>query len=61
MGGMTPRQHRFVREYLVDRNGAGAAVRAGYSRRTARQTAYELLDQLSWVRSLHGLPTASST
>ncbi|MBL0290922.1 MAG: terminase small subunit [Betaproteobacteria bacterium] len=36
------RQHRFVREYLVDRNGAGAAVRAGYSRRTARQIAHEL-------------------
>jgi phage terminase small subunit len=43
MGDMTPRQHRFVREYLVDRNGAGAAVRAGYSRRTARQIAHELL------------------
>jgi hypothetical protein len=34
---------RFVQEYLVDRNGAGAAVRAGYSPRTARQQAYELL------------------
>jgi hypothetical protein len=33
---------RFVQEYLVDRNGA-AAVRAGYSQRTARQQAYELL------------------
>ena len=34
---------RFVQEYLVDRNGAAAAVRAGYSPRTARQIAYELL------------------
>ena len=34
---------RFVQEYLVDRNGAAAAVRAGYSKRTARQQAYELL------------------
>ena len=34
---------RFVQEYLVDRNGAAAAVRAGYSKRTARQIACELL------------------
>lgn len=40
---MTPRQERFVREYLIDRNGAAAAVRAGYSPHTARQIAYELL------------------
>lgn len=40
---MRPRQSRFVDEYLTDRNGAAAAVRAGYSRRTARQIAHELL------------------
>jgi hypothetical protein len=40
---MKPLHLRFVQEYLVDRNGAGAAVRAGYSPRTARQQAYELL------------------
>jgi hypothetical protein len=34
---------RFVQEYLVDRNGAAAAVRAGYSSKTARQIAHELL------------------
>jgi phage terminase small subunit len=40
---MNPRRTRFVQEYLVDRNGAGAAVRAGYSPRTARQIAHRLL------------------
>jgi phage terminase small subunit len=40
---MSPRQERFVREYLIDRNGAAAAVRAGYSHRTARQIAHKLL------------------
>ena len=40
---MNPRQTRFVHEYLIDRNGAGAAIRAGYSRHTARQIAHELL------------------
>ena len=40
---MTPRQERFVQEYLIDRNGAAAAVRAGYSPRTSRQIAHKLL------------------
>lgn len=33
----------FVAEYLKDRNGTQAAIRAGYSPKTAHQTAYELL------------------
>jgi len=37
------RQALFVAEYLVDRNGAQAAVRAGYSPRSARQIAHRLL------------------
>lgn len=40
---MNVRHARFVQEYLVDRNGAAAAIRAGYSPRTARQIAYEIL------------------
>jgi len=40
---MNEKQARFVQEYLVDRVGAAAAVRAGYSSRTARQIGYELL------------------
>jgi phage terminase small subunit len=34
---------RFVREYLIDMNGRQAAIRAGYSPDSARQTASELL------------------
>ena len=34
---------RFVAKYLVDRNGARAASRAGYSKRTARVKAAQLL------------------
>lgn len=33
---LTPRQERFVREYLIDLNAHKAAVRAGYSPRSAR-------------------------
>lgn len=40
---LTAKQRRFVEEYCADFNGAAAARRAGYSKRTAKQTAYELL------------------
>ncbi len=40
---MTPRQRRFVEEYLVDLNATRAAKRAGYSARSARYTGYKLL------------------
>lgn len=43
MGDLTPKQQRFVEEYIIDLNGAAAAVRAGYSERRARQTANDLL------------------
>ena len=32
---LTPRQSRFVDEYLVDLNATQAAIRAGYSEKTA--------------------------
>ncbi len=40
---LTPKQLRFVAEYLVDLNGTQAAIRAGYSAKTAEQMAYQLL------------------
>lgn len=39
---MTKQQQRFIEEYCIDGNGAAAAVRAGYSAKTARQKAWEL-------------------
>jgi len=33
---VNPRQKRFVEEYLVDLNATQAAIRAGYSKHTAR-------------------------
>ena len=41
--GLTPRQGRFVVEYLVDLNTTRAAERAGYSRHTAEKGAWKLL------------------
>ena len=45
--GLTPRQARFVKEYLVDLNGTQAAIRAGYSSRTANEQAARLLANIS--------------
>lgn len=40
---LTPKQQRFAEEYLVDLNATQAAIRAGYSKRTAREMGYENL------------------
>lgn len=40
---LTPRQAAFIREYLVDLNATQAAIRAGYSARTARAQGHRLL------------------
>ena len=40
---LTPKQQRFVSEYLIDSNATQAAIRAGYSEKTAQQTGSRLL------------------
>lgn len=40
---LTAKQSRFIDEYMVDLNGAAAAVRSGYSRKTSRAIAAENL------------------
>lgn len=42
-GALEPRQLRFVQEYLIDLNGTQAAIRAGYSARSANEQAAALL------------------
>jgi phage terminase small subunit len=42
---MTPKQQRFVDEYLIDLNAMKAAIRAGYSANTARQIGEENLSK----------------
>ena len=43
MSGLTKKQERFVEEYLVDLNATQAAIRAGYSEKTAEAIGYENL------------------
>lgn len=58
---ITPKQERFCQEYIVDYNGAQAAVRAGYAANSARKTASRMLtnaDILARVRELQREQTA---
>lgn len=42
---MTPRQQKFCDEYLISGNATKAAIKAGYSRKTAKQTGSENLSK----------------
>lgn len=43
LADLTPKQQRFVDEYLVDLNATQAAIRAGYSEKSAYSQAHDLL------------------
>ena len=55
MAKLTPKQQRFVEEYLIDLNGTQAAIRAGFSPKTANEQSVALLAKLS-IR--HAVDTA---
>lgn len=44
---LSPKRRRFVEEYPKDLNATQAAIRAGYSAKTARQQASQLLSKLN--------------
>lgn len=44
---MTDKQQRFIEEYLIDLNATQAAIRAGYSTKTAEQIGFQLLNKTS--------------
>ena len=46
MPGLTPKQAAFVREYLIDLNATQAAIRAGYSAKTAQEQGSRLLSNV---------------
>lgn len=49
---LTPKQERFVQEYLVDLNATAAAIRAGYSKKTAEVIGYENLRKPNIARAV---------
>lgn len=44
---LTPKQERFCQEYLIDLNATQAAIRSGYSEKTAMEQGYQLLQKTS--------------
>lgn len=49
---MTPKQARFVEEYLIDLNATQACIRAGYSAKTADKIGPELLGKTSVAEAI---------
>lgn len=52
MASLTAKQARFVEEYLIDLNATQAAIRAGYSEKTAEQLGYQLLQKTSVLKAV---------
>lgn len=55
---LTPKQERFVAEYLIDLNATQAAVRAGYSARTAASQGARLLKHGGVARAVQAAQQA---
>lgn len=45
-GRFSPKMQRFIQEYCIDCNGSQAAIRAGYSKKTAESQGWRLLGKL---------------
>lgn len=57
---LRPKHRRFVEEYLVDLNGAQAAIRAGYKKKAARVQASQLLTNPNIVEAVQELRDKAS-
>ena len=52
MSSLTPKQAQFVAEYLIDLNATQAAIRAGYSAKTAHVQGPRLLDVVAVAEAI---------
>lgn len=55
MAKLTAKQERFCIEYIIDLNATQAAIRAGYSKKTANRIASENLSKLDIQRKIQEL------
>ncbi len=55
---LTPKQQRFVEEYLVDLNATRAAIRVGYSEKTAYSQGQRLLKHAEIARAVNAAQEA---
>lgn len=53
MAELSPKQQRFVEEYMVDLNATQAAIRAGYSPKTAAEQGARLLKNVKTQAAIH--------
>lgn len=53
-----PKRQAFVREYIIDHNGTQAAIRAGYSEKTAQPQASRLLSNVMIAKAISKVRTA---
>lgn len=57
---LTDKQQRFVEEYLIDLNATQAAIRAGYSAKTANEQGARLLVNVSVAEAIEAAQAARS-
>lgn len=57
---LNPKQRRFVEEYLVDLNATQAAIRAGYSKKTAQEQGSRLLSNVMVAEAIQVAQQARS-
>jgi phage terminase small subunit len=58
---LTPKQAQFVREFLVDLNATQAAIRAGYSKRSAYAQSSQLLNHPAIIAAIDAAKAERST
>lgn len=58
---MTAKQRAFTVEYIVDKNATQAAIRAGYSEKTAYSIGVQLLKKLEIREAIEELEKAAQT
>lgn len=57
---VTPKQEKFLKEYLIDGNATQAAIRAGYSPKTAKEQGSRLLTNVDIKKRLRELRATTS-
>lgn len=60
MANLTPKQQRFVEEYLIDLNATQSAIRAGYSERTADSIGLQLLRKTQVAKAIQDAQSTRS-
>ncbi len=57
---MTPKQEKFVLEYLIDLNATQASIRAGYSENRASEIGYQLLQKTTVLKAIQKAQKANA-